>query len=244
MLLKNISKYVLAFSLLIVLAVSGYFFVNFVNKDEIFSQEGSSLTKSISEELEKNGKEEVKEEGKVISEETRIYQKFRNAIDSNDFKMVGELLGTLYENGWIKKKEFNDLEKEIYVEVDKTYFTPGDFDKSLEVAGLIYNQARFSERFRYLFILSLAALGKKALAERDYAKAEEYAMRILQITYRLEGVNLLADIYIEKIRSKLKVGKKEEAIADLNYILDFQISEDKKEILEALAIELNSAIKK
>lgn len=240
---KKLSK-LLVYLLPIILIIGSYFFIN---KDTISLQEDErpaaivqdkNEVKMKKEKLGKNEKTEKKEEKKVVSEETKIYEKFKNAIDSNDFKKVGELLAVLYEKGWINKKEFNDLEKEIYVKVDKNYFIPGNFEKSLEITRIIYEQARLSDRFRYLFILSLEALGKKALLEKNYSKAEEYATRILQIMYRPEGVNLLADIYLEKIQNKLKSGDKNGAMNDWNFIMRFELTDEKKKKLLPLENKL------
>lgn len=59
-------------------------------------------------------------------------------------------------------------------------------------------------------------------------------MKILQIMFRPEGVDLLADIYIEKIKKNLREGDKKSALNNMNTIWDYELNEEKGKILEDL----------
>ena len=57
---------------------------------------------------------------------------------------------------------------------------------------------------------------------------------ILQMMYRPEGANLLADIYIKKIEINLAKGDKVSATNNLNYVWDYEVSEDRRDRLNEL----------
>lgn len=173
-----------------------------------------------------------------------LLKNLKNAVEiaksREDYLPFAEYLKTVYKNGLDKNKQFMEVESDLYVFTDKEYFVQGHYNKSLEFSTVVYNQVFQSWRFLYLRVLSLEALGREAFRKNDLQAAEQYAMTILQMTYRLEGANLLTDIYIQKIRDKMKSGDVESAQRDLVYIIDFQVSDDRKTILIALWEELSS----
>ena len=54
------------------------------------------------------------------------------------------------------------------------------------------------------------------------------------MSFRPEGANLLADVYIEKIEGSLADNNKTQAQEFLNYIWDFEVSENRREQLVEL----------
>lgn len=235
---KNFSKYIFIVLPLIILAIHG---CGFGPGDESGSLAGGTSSVSQGGTTTGTTSKSNNEDRKInlSGEKLKLFKEFRSAIDAEDYQTAGRLLGLLYEKNWIKEKQFNDLERDVYIKVDKKYFTVGNYKRSEEICTTIYTQAPLSGRFLYLRVISLEALGRRALSAGDLEKAEEYAMRILRMTFRLEGSNLLADVYIKKIRGKIAAGNKTAALNDLNKISDYEISgDDRKNALNDLRKEL------
>ena len=156
----------------------------------------------------------------------------KEAVEAEDYALFAQYLKTAQEKGWYEEADFQAVESAAYVKADETYFIPGDYEKTLEVSTLVYDAVPEGWRFRYLRILALEKLGRLALEKNDLKGAEEYALTILRMSFRLEGTNLLADVYIQKIEKSLASGNKIEAQEALNYIWDFEVSEDRRAQLE------------
>ena len=56
--------------------------------------------------------------------------------------------------------------------------------------------------------------------------------------YRPEGANLMADIYISKIRINIKNNNTNLAKQNLNYIWDYEVSQDRRDELTNLKKQL------
>ena len=80
-------------------------------------------------------------------------------------------------------------------------------------------------------IITLEKYGRNALNKGDLQTAENYANQILQMMFRPEGADLLADIYISKINTNIKDGNVSLAKQNLNFIWDYEVSTDRREIL-------------
>lgn len=161
------------------------------------------------------------------------------AGDKEDYVSFAQFLKIVYANNWQTEKDFDSAESAVYVKIDKTYYTPGNYTKSLEITTIVYNQVPASWRFLYLRVLSLESLGRAALAKGDLATAQTDALAILKMTFRLEGTNLLADIYIQKIQVDVAAQNKTQATTDYNYIKDFEVSADRTSKLNQLKVEID-----
>ncbi|MEK7069216.1 MAG: hypothetical protein AAB945_00275, partial [Patescibacteria group bacterium] len=92
--------------------------------------------------------------------------------------------------------------------------------------------------FRYLRIVTLHKYGRNAFDVGDLKTAEDYANQILQMMFRPEGANLLADVYIKKIETNVKDGNTNLAKQNLDFIWDYEVSADRRTILEDLKKQL------
>ena len=164
----------------------------------------------------------------------------KSAAEAEDYPAFAKHLKTAYEKGWNKDIDFESIESSAYVQADQTYFIPGNYQKTLEISTIVYNQVPQGWRFQYLRVLALEKLGRMAL-ESPYGgspagrqAAEDYANTILKMTFRPEGANLLADVYMKKIEESLQTGNVQEAQAAYLYIKDFEVSEDRRARLNEL----------
>ena len=163
----------------------------------------------------------------------------KEAAEADDYALFAKYLKAADEQGWYKEADFQKVESAAYIKADQTYFIPGDYNKTLEVSTLVYNAVPQGWRFLYLRVLALEKLGRLDLEGNDLEGAKEYALTILRMVFRTEGANLLADVYIEKIEGSLEAQNKTEAQEFLDYIWDFEVSEERREQL----IELKEQIK-
>jgi len=158
----------------------------------------------------------------------------KSAAEAEDYPAFAKHLKTAYEKGWNKDMDFESIESAAYVKADQTYFIPGNYQKTLEISTIVYNQVPQGWRFQYLRVLALEKLGRQALEAGDLAGAEKLATAILLMTFRPEGANLLADVYIQKIEESLRAGNLQEALNQYAFIKDFEISADRAARLQEL----------
>jgi len=186
--------------------------------------------------------EPVEDDAGTQTEATKeqLLVSLKSAAEAEDYPAFAQRLQTVYEKGWNKDMEFESIESSAYVKADKTYFIPGDYEKTLEISTIVYNLVPQGWRFQYLRVLALEKLGRMAL-ESPYGgspagrqAAEDYANTILKMTFRPEGANLLADVYMKKIEESLQTGNVQEAQAAYLYIKDFEVSEDRRARLNEL----------
>jgi len=159
---------------------------------------------------------------------------------NEDYENFAKYLKMVYQKQWDKEEDFAKAESETYIKVTENYFDKEDVNKALEISDMVYREVPQGWRFRYLRIRCLEKLGREAFEQGDLEKAEEFAMIILQMMYRPEGANLLADIYIQKIEANLAANDKTSALNNLDYIWDYEVSQDRRDKL----IELKEQISK
>lgn len=174
-----------------------------------------------------------------LTEKQKLLTDLKLAADKEDYATFALLLKKVYDNGWQNEKDFTAIESAAYVSVDKKYFTTGDYAKSLEITTTVYNKVPSGWRFAYLRILTLEKLGRTAFEKGDLALAEQYALAILKMSFRLEGSNLLADVYIRKIEADIAAKNKSQAQADYDYIKDFEVSPDRTNKLNQLKSQID-----
>lgn len=183
--------------------------------------------------IDENGTKDIQD---LTKEELLL--SLKEAAEAEDYTSFARYLKAANEQGWYKEADFQSIESAAYVKADQTYFIPGDYEKTLEVSTLVYNAVPQGWRFLYLRVLALEKLGRQALKENDFEGAKEYALTILRMTFRPEGANLLADVYIKKIEGSIEAQNKTEAEEFLNYIWDFEVSEERREQLIELKEEM------
>jgi tetratricopeptide (TPR) repeat protein len=172
-----------------------------------------------------------------IEDDTRKEQvlvSLKSAAEAEDYPAFARYLKTAYEKGWNTEQDFESIESASYVKADQAYFIPGNYQKTLEISTIVYTQVPQGWRFQYLRVLALEKLGRMPLEQNNLAGAEEYAFTILKMTFRPEGANLLADVYIQKIEESLAAGNLQEALNQYAFIKDFEISDDRRARLNEL----------
>ncbi len=170
----------------------------------------------------------------LTPEQKDLLAKLQKTVNARDFPAFSSALLDVYKNKWGDVKEFTKAESELYVYATDTYWAKGDLENSLKVSTLVYNKAPEAWRFRYLRIITLEKYGRNALNKEDLKTAESYANQILQMTFRPEGANLLADVYISKIKANIKDGNTALAKQNLDFIWDYEVSQDRRDALTAL----------
>lgn len=170
----------------------------------------------------------------LTKEQTDLLEKLQKTIDARDFDAFANVLLEVYKAQWSGIKEFNLAESSMYVYATNTYWTKGDLANSLKVSTIVYNKVPEGWRFRYLRIITLEKYGRNAFYAGDLKIAEDYANQILQMMYRPEGANLLADVYIAKINTNIKDGNKNLAKRNYEFIWEFETSADRKATLDDL----------
>jgi len=174
----------------------------------------------------------VNEQQKIdLSTKTGLLETIKNTGEQEDYENFAKYLKTVYQKQWDKEEDFTKAESEIYMKVTEKYFDKGEVNKALEISDMVYKEVPQGWRFRYLRIRCLEKLGREAFEQGNLEKAEEYAMTILHMMYRSEGANLLADIYIQKIEANLASNDKASALNNLNYIWDYEVSQDRRDKL-------------
>ena len=173
----------------------------------------------------------------LTTEQKDLLTKLKKTVDNRDFESFASLLQEVYKNGWMNQ-EFTALESQLYVYATDKYWVKGDLANSLRVSTIVYDKVPEAWRFRYIRILTLEKYGRDAFNAGDLNSAESYANKILQMMFRPEGANLLADVYISKIRTNIKNGNTTLAQQNLGFIWDFEISQDRRDILTDLKTQL------
>lgn len=199
---------------------------------------------SVPQNQEQNNKtgEEAKDNTPQTDTSTKegLLSVLKQSGGAEDFENFAKYLKIVYQNQWEKDVNLEKTESEIYMNVTTKYFDAGNIGEALRISTIVYDEVPQGWRFRYLRIRSLEKLGRDAFNQNDLAKAEEYAMKILQMTFRPEGANLLADIYIKKVEADIEKGDKAAALNNLNEIFDYEISQDRRDKL----VELRDSILK
>jgi hypothetical protein len=187
---------------------------------------------------ENNNQQEEEVENNVPTFDSSIKEGVLAAMDyygkSEDFENFSKYLKIMFQNQWDRDVNLEKKESEIYMNVTEKYFDTGNIDEALRISTIVYNEVPQGWRFRYLRIRCLERMGKDAFNQNDLVKAEEYAMKILQMMFRIEGSDLLADVYIKKIESDLLKGNKASAKNNLLYIWDYEVSQDRRDKLTEL----------
>lgn len=234
-------KIILVILFVFVLSVAGYFL--FINQAEGPIVVAPPIVNPINSEIidEKKPVDEKKEP--VVapqSEKEKLLTDLKSTADKEDYKTFAKYLEIVFEKGWDKEKDFQLVESEFYMKATTEYFDKGNLDKALEVSTIVFYEAPQGWRFRYLRIRTLEKFGRNAFDAGDLSVAENYATKILSMMYRPEGANLLADIYIEKIETNLAAGDKKSALKNLNYIWDFETSQDRRDKLTQLKNQIDA----
>lgn len=151
-----------------------------------------------------------------------------------DFDNFSKYLKEMYRNQWDKDSNLEAKESEIYMDVTTKYFDNGNIDEALRISSIVYAEVPQGWRFRYLRIRCFEKIGRDAYNQNDLTKAEENAMNILKMMFRLEGSDLLADVYIKKIESNLAQGNKVAAASNMDFIWDYEVSQDRRDKLNEL----------
>lgn len=176
--------------------------------------------------------------GALTEEQQDLLAKLQKSADARDFESFASALEEVYKNQWSGIKEFTKAESDFYVYATDTYWAKGDLENSLKVSTIVYGKVPEAWRFRYLRIVSLEKYGRNAFNAGDLKTAENYANQILQMMYRPEGANLLADVYISKIKTDIKSGNTALAKQNIGFVRDFEVSQDRRDALNDLSKQL------
>ena len=174
----------------------------------------------------------------LTPEQKKLLTKLQETVDARDFESFASALLEVYKNQWSQVKELIKLESNMYVYATDTYWVKGDLVNSLKVSTIVYNKVPEAWRFRYLRIITLEKYGRNGFENGDLVTAENYANQILQMMFRPEGANLLADVYISKIKTNLAGGNVNLAKQNLGFIWDYEISADRRATLDDLKKQL------
>lgn len=174
----------------------------------------------------------------LTKEQQNLLTELKKTADASDFEAFALVLEQVYKNQWSGIEDFRKIESEFYVYATDTYWKKGDLENSLKVSTIVYGKVPEAWRFRYLRIVTLEKYGRNALNAGDLKTAENYAMQILQMMFRPEGANLLADVYISKIRTNIKDGNTNLAKQNLDFISGFEASQDRRDRLNELKTEI------
>lgn len=158
----------------------------------------------------------------------------KQTADQDDYENFAKYLKIAYQNLWETDELFSKIESDLYVKAAEQYFDQNNITRALEASSIVYEQVPQSWRFRYLKIRSLEKQGRDALAQNDLATAEAKAMAILQMLYRREGADLLADVYIQKIQANIQDADQQLALENIYFIWDYEVSDVQREQLTDL----------
>ena len=164
--------------------------------------------------------------------------KLQKTVDARDYEAFAVVLEQVYKNQWGEKEEFKKAESDFYVYTTDKYWVKGDLANALKFSTIVYNKVPEAWRFRYLRIVTLEKYGRNAFDVGDLKTAEDYANQILQMMFRPEGANLIADVYISKIKTNIKDGNINLAKQNLGFIWDYEVSTDRRVTLEDLKKQL------
>ncbi len=167
-----------------------------------------------------------------------IYANLKKEAEVRDYDGFAKTLKKVYEKQWDKRQEFIAVESDLYMKVVNEFLVPEKWNESLRISTIVYNQVSASWRFRYLRITTLDRMGRRSFKKGNLQDAEEKAREILKMTYRPEGANLLADVYIQKIEQKIRKGDIKGAQGDLAEVWDYEVNAEGRGKLEALKKQL------
>lgn len=231
---QKIKLKIIILAVLIVIAVGVFLFAQSKKngagkKEENIPAENDSLkTKLLIE-----PKKDV--ENPEFSEE-ELADKLKKAIEEKDYEEFGNTLKIIYNYNWQDKKDLVALESKMYVIGTDEYYKKGNLEEGLKIANIISGKVFESWRFNYLKILCLEKMGLNELEKGNYDEADKYAMEILSIEFRPEGVDLHARAIIAKSKKLIAEGHKDEAMKLLIGLKDYELSKERME-------EINSFIK-
>lgn len=163
-----------------------------------------------------------------------LLAKITEAGQKEDYSNFANALKEVYKRAWEKEADFENVERSTYIFVDTNYFVAGKLDRALEITTIVYNQVPSGWRFFYLRVLVLEKFGRDAFNVGDLVTAEKRALDILTMGFRLEGTNLLADVYIKKIENDITAKDKNSALNDYKFIKDFEVGDDRRAKLDSL----------
>ena len=219
----------ISFIVVILLIVAGVFFFRSKNAvaptDNIDSTKTEIIDTQIPENIIENTEIPATDNtpSNMTKEQEALLIKLRKSVNDRDFESFASLLQEVYKNQWNDIKEFTEAESNMYVYATDTYWVKGDLANSLRVSTVVYSKVSGGWRFRYLPIVTLEKYGRNAFNTGDLATAENYANTILQMMFRSEGTNLMADIYISKINTSIKDGNTDLAKQNLICLYKKQI---------------------
>lgn len=182
---------------------------------------------------------EEKDLAQLNEAQKKLFEDLKTAAQKEDYENFAKTLKEVYKNQWEGLKPFQAIESALYVLATDKYFQTKNYEKSLEVSTIVYSAVPLGWRFRYLKILSHEKLGRLALQKNNLAEAEKQALAILSMMYRIEGADLLGDIYIKKIRDALTKKDKKSAQDALAFIWDYEVSQDRRKILNDLKDQIS-----
>lgn len=182
---------------------------------------------------------EEKDLAQLNDAQKKLFEDLKTAAQKEDYENFAKTLKEVYKNQWEGLQSFQAIESALYVLATDKYFQTKNYEKSLEVSTIVYSEVPLGWRFRYLKILSHEKLGRLALQKNDLAEAEKQALAILSMMYRIEGADLLGDIYIKKIRDALTKKDKKSAQDALAFIWDYEVSQDRRQILNDLKDQIS-----
>lgn len=182
---------------------------------------------------------EEKDLAQLNEAQKKLFEDLKTAAQKEDYENFAKTLKEIYKNQWEGLKPFQAIESALYVLATDKYFQTKNYEKSLEVSTIVYSAVPLGWRFRYLKILSHEKLGRLALQKNNLAEAEKQALAILSMMYRIEGADLLGDIYIKKIRDALTKKDKKSAQDALAFIWDYEVSQDRRKILNDLKDQIS-----
>lgn len=158
----------------------------------------------------------------------------QSAGKKEQYATFADYLAEVYSRKLEGKDDFKKAESAAYVKASDYLDKEKNAQKALDAANAVYNKVPFGWRFKYLRVRALEALGRKAFDAGDLVRAEGYAHTMLQMEFRPEATDLLADIFIQKMRAALAKGDKRAAQEAYEEIKVYEVSADKKATLDEL----------
>ncbi|PIR68867.1 hypothetical protein COU48_01730 [Candidatus Nomurabacteria bacterium CG10_big_fil_rev_8_21_14_0_10_03_31_7] len=248
---QNKQKYISFAIIILVIALGTFFVLNGKKVDAPVDTTGIEVKDNVSSETEVPNEDVVPVPDKtdvkpntnntqtnLTKEQQDLLVRLQKSVNARDYESFSDALLEVYKNQWTNVADFIKLESNLYVYTYDTYYMKGDLENSLKYSSIVFYKVPEAWRFRYLRIMTLEKYGRNAFAVNDLNSAEGYAKQILQMTFRLEGTNLLADVYISKINTNIKDGNTALAKQNLGFIWDYEVSADRRTTLTTLKTQL------
>lgn len=166
-------------------------------------------------------------------EKAKILADLTDAAKKEKYDAFADIISQIYQRGLQGDEDFVKLERDLYAKGGQ-YFDEGLTDQAYKMSSAIYPKVFESWRFKYLTILCLERYGTQALDKKDYAKAKDYAQKILHIEYRPEGANLMAKIAIQEAQNAIKKKDSVAAKAALKEVDDMEVSPDLRKQIDEM----------